>query len=172
MNRKSNRLMLACFIGFYMLLFGAGVYVFVMGIVKEDIGIAQMFLGAKYNMYFYLMTFISLAAFMVLFPITLGRVLALGVDRSYKMLVITAGVTLIPSFLHGEGTFVILNYIGRKVNTFSDTSCGVYVSYRAFGVKAGCLNFLPFYIVPSAKTNPPIDNAAHPNTSFTISGLL
>ena len=40
----------------------------------------------------------------------------------------------------------------RKVNTFSDTSCGVYVSYRAFGVKAECLNFLPFYIVPSAKT--------------------
>lgn len=112
MNRKSNRLMLACFIGFYMLLFGAGVYAFVMGIVKEDIGIVKMFLGAKYNRYVYLMTFISLAAFMVLFPITLGRVLALGVDRSYKMLCFTSGAILISSFLRTPDTFVPVIYAG------------------------------------------------------------
>lgn len=112
MNKKSNGLMLACFITFYALMLASGVYTLIMGFIGEGMGLSKMFLGAKYDRYVYGMTVLPILAFMVLFPITLGRILALGTDRSYKMLIITAGVILIPSFLRTQDTIVVLNYAG------------------------------------------------------------
>mgnify|MGYP003293853730 CR=1 FL=1 len=78
-----------------------------------------IFFGAKFDKYVYGVTFIALIAFLVVAAFTLGRALSLGVDRAYKMLVISSVLLLIPASLGTAHSMPILQYVGDAFLLFA-----------------------------------------------------
>lgn len=111
MNKKSNNLMLGSFGAFFVILFTERVLSLVQCFMDPELGLNVMLFGAKFNKYIYGTSLIFLTAFIVFVAFTLGRVLSLGVDRGYKMLMIATSLLLVPAMLRTEHSIVILQYV-------------------------------------------------------------
>lgn len=111
MNKKSNGLMLGSFAMFFALLLAERLISIILCFKDPALGFKTMFMGAKYNLYIYGLTVLCIAAFAIMFAFTLGRALALGVERTYKLLVLCSVCLLIPAMLRTEHSITIIQYV-------------------------------------------------------------
>ena len=95
MDKKRNSLILGSFIAFFVILLVERVFVLLY--TMNSIGFAKMFGGAKFDLWTNLIIVFGIGVFLILFLFALGKILSMGVDRSYKVLIISAGFMLIAS---------------------------------------------------------------------------
>lgn len=109
MVKKRNGLILACFIIYFVVLLGASLYSLVMSL--KNLGFSEMFGSFNFNFCVYGMMLASIGLFVICFLFTIGKIISVGIEGSFKMLNITAGVLLISGMVNTPYSLDLVKFL-------------------------------------------------------------
>lgn len=108
-KKKHYTLIFITFLAYYFILLGERIF----SLIKcfSTVGVSSMFLAGKFEAYIYGMSSICILLFVFAFLISLGKVLANGIEKSMISLSVTAGIILIPGLLDTANSFAPVQFV-------------------------------------------------------------